>query len=52
MPDWLTRRVGRYQRHQKVLAAIRKIDTEISGYLNELRDDKVQSYEEAHEERQ
>lgn len=52
VPDWLAGRVGRYQHHQKVLAAIRKIDTEISGYLNELRDEKVQSYEEAHEERQ
>ena len=52
VPDWLTLRVGRYQRHQKVLAAIRKIDAEISGYLNELRDEKVQDYEEALKERQ
>jgi len=52
VPDWLAGRVGRYQRHQKVLAAIRKIDTEISGYLNELRDEKVESFEQALKERQ
>ena len=52
VPEWLARRVGRYQRHQKTLAAIRKIDAGISKCLNELRDGKVQSYEEAHEERQ
>jgi len=30
VPDWLQKRVGRYQIHQKRLAAIRKIDAEIS----------------------
>lgn len=52
VPDWLGIRVHRYQKHQKILAAIRKIDAEISGCLNRLRDEKVQSIEQAHKERQ
>jgi len=47
VPDRLARRVLRYQRHQKVLAQIRKIDTEISGYLNQLRDQVTESLEQA-----
>lgn len=45
VPDHLGRCVGRYQRHQKVLAEIRKIDAEISEHLNRLRDQAVQSLE-------
>jgi hypothetical protein len=52
VPDWLATGVGRYGRYQKTLAAIRKIDSEISGYLNELRDDKVETFEQVHKERQ
>jgi len=52
VPDWLSRRVGRYQGHQKRLAAIRKIDAEISKELNQLRDEKVQSFEKAQKGRQ
>ena len=51
VPDWLARRVGRYQQYQKRLAAIRKIDAEISRDLNRLRDEKVQSFEQAERER-
>lgn len=50
VPDRLGKRVRRYQRHQKVLAQIRKIDAEISEHLNQLRDQSLQSLEE--EERQ
>lgn len=50
--DWLQKRVGRYQRHQKRLAAIRKIDAAISRGLNKLRDERLQSFEQAHKERQ
>ena len=52
VPDWLQKRVGRYQIHQKRLAAIRKIDAEISKGLNQLRDEKVQSFEKVQRERQ
>lgn len=51
VPDWLSRRARRYQSHQKRLAEIRKIDTEISKGLNQLRDEKVQSFEKAQEQR-
>ena len=51
VPNWLSQRVGRYQQYQKRLAAIRKIDTEISRGLNRLRDEKVQSFEQAERER-
>jgi len=51
VPAWLDDRVKRYQRHQEVLARIRKIDTEISSSLNKLRDKKVQTIEEALKER-
>jgi hypothetical protein len=42
VPDRLGKRVRRYQRHQKVLAEIRKIDAEISEHLNALRDQAVE----------
>jgi hypothetical protein len=51
VPDWLETGVRHYQRHQRALAAIRKIDAEISGCLNRLRDEKVQSIEQALKER-
>jgi len=51
VPDWLSQRVGRYQQYQKRLAAIRKIDAEISRDLNRLRDGKVQSFEQAERKR-
>lgn len=50
--DWLQKRVGRYQRHQKRLAEIRKIDAAISRGLNKLRDERLQSFEQAPKERQ
>ena len=52
VPDWLAKRIGRYQRHQKILAWIRKIDAEISISLNKLRDEKLESFEQAHKDRQ
>jgi hypothetical protein len=45
VPDRLAKRVRRYRRHQKLLAEIRKIDTEISQYLNQLRDQALQGLE-------
>lgn len=45
IPEWLSERVQRYQRHQRMLASIRKIDHEISSILNQLRDEKVKSLE-------
>jgi len=47
VPEWLSTRVRRYQRYQKTLAEIRKIDAEISRGLNRLRDEKVQGFEQA-----
>ena len=52
VPDWLAKRIGRYQRHQKILARIRKIDAEISISLNKLRDEKLESFEQAQKDRQ
>ncbi len=52
VPDWLAKRIHRYQQHQKTLARIRKIDAEISGSLNKLRDEKLESFEEAQKDRQ
>lgn len=48
-PEWLSTRVLRYQRYQKTLAEIRKIDSEISVTLNQLRDGKLKSF---HKDRQ
>ncbi len=52
VPDRLGTRVRRYQRHQKLLAQIRKIDAEISEHLNQLRDQRLQSLEQAQREQQ
>jgi hypothetical protein len=52
VPDWLAKRIVRYQRHQKTLARIRKIDAEISSSLNKLRDEKLESFEQAQKDRQ
>jgi hypothetical protein len=52
VPDWLAKRIHRYQRHQKILARIRKIDAEISISLNKLRDEKLESFEQAQKDRQ
>lgn len=46
VPLWLSQRVHRYQHHQKLLAQIRKIDSEISNFLNQIRDAMVQTIEE------
>jgi hypothetical protein len=51
VPEWLATRVGRYGRLQKRLARIRKIDAQISACLNKLRDEKLESFEGAHQER-
>lgn len=51
VPDWLESGVRRYQRHQRALAAIRKIDAEVSRCLNRLRDEKVRGIEQALKER-
>ena len=47
VPDWLAKRIHRYQQYQKILARIRKIDAEISSSLNKLRDEKLESFEQA-----
>ena len=47
VPDWLAKRIHRYQQHQKILARIRKIDAQISRSLNSLRDEKLESVEQA-----
>ena len=52
VPDWLAKRIHRYQQHQKTLARIRKIDAEISSSLNTLRDEKIESFEKAQKGRQ
>ncbi len=52
VPDWLVTRIGRYQKQQKRLARIRKIDAEISRSLNKLRDEKLESFEQAQKDRQ
>lgn len=51
VPDWLTKRIHRYQQHQKTLARIRKIDAQISSSLNKLRDEKLESFEQAQKDR-
>ena len=51
IPEWLSERVKRYRDHQKALAAIRKIDREISGLLSRIRDDKLQTLEQELEAR-
>lgn len=49
VPEWLSIRVLRYRRYQKTLAKIRKIDSEISGTLNQLRDGKLKSFHKDHQ---
>jgi hypothetical protein len=48
IPEWLSTRVRRYQRYQKTLADIRKIDSEISSSLNQLRDAKMKTFDKDH----
>jgi len=45
VPEWLSTRVLRYQSYQKTLAEIRKIDSEISSSLNQLRDTKLKTFD-------
>ena len=52
VPNWLSPRVHRYQRHQKSLARIRKIDAEISKTLTLLRDENVKSIHHIREDMQ
>ncbi len=47
VPEWLATRAHRYQRFQKTLAAIRKIDAAISAALNQLRDAKLKTFDKA-----
>jgi len=51
VPEWLAPRVRRYRDVQRSLAAIRKIDREISGLLNRIRDHQLKSLEQEREER-
>ncbi len=44
VPERLSTRVLRYQSYQKTLAEIRKIDSEISGILNQLRETKLKTF--------
>ena len=46
-PEWLSTSVRRYQSYQKTLADIRKIDSEISVTLNQLRDAKLKTFDKA-----
>lgn len=46
VPSYLADRVKCYQRHQRLLAQIRKMDSEISNYLNQIRDEMVETIEE------
>ena len=50
VPDRLAKPIRRYQRHQKFLAQIRKIDMEISSYLNQLRDQVTKTLEQVRQE--
>ena len=45
VPEWLSTRVSRYKRYQRSLAAVRKIDREISEVFNQLRDEKIERFE-------
>lgn len=51
VPEWLAPRVERYREVQQSLAAIRKIDREISELLNRIRDHQLKSLEEERERR-
>lgn len=47
VPAWLSERVQRHQRYQRLLAQVRKLDGDISVCLNELRACYAQTPEEA-----
>ena len=47
IPEGLAPQVRRYRDVQRALAAIRKIDREISGLLNRIRDDRLSSLEQS-----
>ena len=47
VPERLSTSVRRYQRYQKTLAEIRKIDSAISVTLNQLRDAKLKTFDKA-----
>jgi hypothetical protein len=47
VPEWLSIHVLRHRRYQKTLADIRKIDSEISVTLNQLRDAKLKTFDKA-----
>ena len=51
IPEWLAPRVERYREVQQSLAAIRKIDREVSGLLNRIRDHQLKSLEQEREQR-
>jgi len=44
VPEMVETRVRRYKRYQKLLARVRKIDAEISGLLNALRNMNLREY--------
>jgi len=48
-PEWLSTSVRRYQNYQKTLADIRKIDSEISVTLNQLRETKLKTFDKDHQ---
>lgn len=48
VPEWLSTSVRRYQSYQKTLADIRKIDSEISMTLNQLRETKLKTFDKDH----
>lgn len=48
VPEWLSTSVRRYQSYQKTLADIRKIDSEISVTLNQLRETKLKTFDKDH----
>ena len=52
VPSYLAERVKGYQRHQKLLARIRKADSRISDCLNQLRDAMVETIEKARKKHQ
>lgn len=48
VPEWLSTSARRYQSYQKTLADIRKIDSEISVTLNQLRETKLKTFDKDH----
>jgi hypothetical protein len=51
IPDWVQEQVIRYQRYQKTLSLIRKIDAEVSDGLKRLRDEKLRDYDRVKKQR-